>query len=209
MLSQVERPPSRSFARREKCSVWQVNMTISLAFLAPNLVIAAVEGRLPAASASSGSAIRLVNGADSLRRSDSIRNNCSAGLRSTKLAAIQNQMRTFAKQEFEWQARHLLIIAKADELAAFLLFSKCRRGFLLRGFRDPPLPATPVRLGSRTLRPVRLAGGSVPRVREHVVGSDLLLAYPLCVSSKHSLPWGACRGRKGEAVQAANVGTTR
>ena len=35
-------------------------------------------------------------------------------------------------------------------------------------------------------------------------------AYPLCASSnKHSLPWGACGGRKGEAVQAATVGTTR
>jgi DNA invertase Pin-like site-specific DNA recombinase len=32
---------------REKCSVRQVNMAISLAFLAPNLVEAAVEGRLP------------------------------------------------------------------------------------------------------------------------------------------------------------------
>jgi site-specific DNA recombinase len=34
-------------AARQKCSVRQVNMTISLAFLAPNLVKAAVEGRLP------------------------------------------------------------------------------------------------------------------------------------------------------------------
>jgi site-specific DNA recombinase len=32
---------------REKSSVRQVNMAISLAFLAPNLVKAAVEGRLP------------------------------------------------------------------------------------------------------------------------------------------------------------------
>jgi site-specific DNA recombinase len=32
---------------REKCSIRQVNMTISLAFLAPNLVKAAVGGRLP------------------------------------------------------------------------------------------------------------------------------------------------------------------
>jgi site-specific DNA recombinase len=32
---------------REKCSVRHVNMTISLAFIAPNLVRAAVEGRLP------------------------------------------------------------------------------------------------------------------------------------------------------------------
>jgi site-specific DNA recombinase len=34
-------------AARDKCSVRQVNMTISLAFLAPSLVQAAVEGRLP------------------------------------------------------------------------------------------------------------------------------------------------------------------
>jgi site-specific DNA recombinase len=34
-------------ATREKCSVRKVNMTISLAFLAPDLVKAAVEGRLP------------------------------------------------------------------------------------------------------------------------------------------------------------------
>ena len=32
---------------REKCSVRQINITISFAFLAPNLVKAAVEGRLP------------------------------------------------------------------------------------------------------------------------------------------------------------------
>ena len=32
---------------REQCSIRQVNLTISLAFLAPNLVKAAVEGRLP------------------------------------------------------------------------------------------------------------------------------------------------------------------
>jgi hypothetical protein len=34
-------------ASRQKCSARQVNMTISLAFLAPDLVRAAVEGRLP------------------------------------------------------------------------------------------------------------------------------------------------------------------
>jgi len=34
-------------AAREKCTVRQVNMTISLAFLAPQLVKAAVDGRLP------------------------------------------------------------------------------------------------------------------------------------------------------------------
>ena len=32
---------------RENCSVRQVNMTISLAFLAPHLVKATIEGRLP------------------------------------------------------------------------------------------------------------------------------------------------------------------
>ena len=34
-------------ATRDKCSIRQVNMTISLAFLAPDLVKAAVKGRLP------------------------------------------------------------------------------------------------------------------------------------------------------------------
>ena len=36
-----------SISKRERCSMRQVNMTISLAFLAPNLVKAAIEGRLP------------------------------------------------------------------------------------------------------------------------------------------------------------------
>jgi site-specific DNA recombinase len=36
-----------SIAQRENCSVRQVNMTISLAFLAPDLVKAAIDGRLP------------------------------------------------------------------------------------------------------------------------------------------------------------------
>jgi hypothetical protein len=34
-------------ARREGCSIRKVNMTVSLAFLAPDLVKAAIEGRLP------------------------------------------------------------------------------------------------------------------------------------------------------------------
>lgn len=34
-------------AQREKCTARQVNLMISLAFLSPRLVIAAVEGRLP------------------------------------------------------------------------------------------------------------------------------------------------------------------
>lgn len=38
---------AEQIALREKCSVRHVNMTISLAFLAPELVRAAVEGRLP------------------------------------------------------------------------------------------------------------------------------------------------------------------
>jgi hypothetical protein len=36
-----------SIAEREKCSVRKINMTISLAFLAPDLVKAAIEARLP------------------------------------------------------------------------------------------------------------------------------------------------------------------
>jgi DNA invertase Pin-like site-specific DNA recombinase len=38
---------TESIAVRERCSVRKVNMTISLAFLAPDLVKAAIEGRLP------------------------------------------------------------------------------------------------------------------------------------------------------------------
>jgi site-specific DNA recombinase len=38
---------TESIARRESCSVRKVNMTISLAFLAPGLVRAAIDGRLP------------------------------------------------------------------------------------------------------------------------------------------------------------------
>jgi len=34
-------------AKRERCTVRQINLTLSLAFLAPQLVKAAVEGRLP------------------------------------------------------------------------------------------------------------------------------------------------------------------
>jgi site-specific DNA recombinase len=37
----------QQIAARQKCSVRQVNMTISLAFLAPGLIKAAIEGRLP------------------------------------------------------------------------------------------------------------------------------------------------------------------
>ena len=38
---------AESIAKREGCSARKVNMTVSLAFLAPNLVRAAIEGRLP------------------------------------------------------------------------------------------------------------------------------------------------------------------
>ena len=38
---------AQRIAEREGCSVRKVNMTISLAFLAPNLVKAAIDGRLP------------------------------------------------------------------------------------------------------------------------------------------------------------------
>ncbi len=49
-LDELIRDPtatSESIARRESCSPRKVNMTISLAFLAPDLVGAAIEGRLP------------------------------------------------------------------------------------------------------------------------------------------------------------------
>jgi hypothetical protein len=43
-------------ARRERCSLRQINLTLSLAFLAPQLVKAAVEGRLPRGITSSACA---------------------------------------------------------------------------------------------------------------------------------------------------------
>jgi len=38
---------AEAIAQREGCSARKINMTISLAFLAPDLVKAAIEGRLP------------------------------------------------------------------------------------------------------------------------------------------------------------------
>jgi hypothetical protein len=38
---------AEQLAKRERCTVRQINLTLSLAFLAPPLVKAAVEGRLP------------------------------------------------------------------------------------------------------------------------------------------------------------------
>jgi site-specific DNA recombinase len=38
---------SENLAKRERCTLRQINLTLSLAFLAPSLVKAAVEGRLP------------------------------------------------------------------------------------------------------------------------------------------------------------------
>jgi site-specific DNA recombinase len=46
LLSEATASAER-IAERERCSVRQVNMTVSLAFLAPDLVRAAIEGRLP------------------------------------------------------------------------------------------------------------------------------------------------------------------
>ncbi|MDI1342533.1 MAG: recombinase family protein [Pseudolabrys sp.] len=40
-------PDAEQIAARESCTIRQVNMTISLAFLAPDLVNAAIDGRLP------------------------------------------------------------------------------------------------------------------------------------------------------------------
>jgi hypothetical protein len=46
-LSTDPKANTESIAGREGCSVRKVNMTISLAFLAPDLVKAAIDGRLP------------------------------------------------------------------------------------------------------------------------------------------------------------------
>jgi hypothetical protein len=53
----------KQIAVRQKCSERHVNMTISLTFLAPGLVKAAVDGRCQEASASNGCATLQRNGA--------------------------------------------------------------------------------------------------------------------------------------------------
>ena len=119
---------------------------------------------------------------------------------------LQGLVGTFAKQEFETGTSPLIIAKRRPNWPSFYCSLNvvgdffCGVSAILR-FLQLPFGLVP-----ELIVP---SGGSVPRVREHVVGSDLLLAYPLCASSKHSLPWGACGGRKGEAVQAATVGTTR
>ena len=46
-LLEAGAPDIEVIAARERCSVRKINMTISLAFLAPDLVKAAIHGRLP------------------------------------------------------------------------------------------------------------------------------------------------------------------
>jgi site-specific DNA recombinase len=49
-LDELTTDPSvttESIAKRQDCSIREVNMTISLAFLVPDLVKAATDGRLP------------------------------------------------------------------------------------------------------------------------------------------------------------------
>jgi hypothetical protein len=49
-LDELTNDPSvttESIAKRENCSIRKINMTISLAFLAPDLVKAVIDGRLP------------------------------------------------------------------------------------------------------------------------------------------------------------------
>ena len=58
---------AEQIAARDNCTVRQVNMTISLAFLAPDLVKAAVEGRCRGESALPACAMRLSSGHASTR----------------------------------------------------------------------------------------------------------------------------------------------
>ena len=70
-----------SIARRERCSVRKVNMTISLAFLAPDLIKAAVEGRLPRGMGITGSPTCRQNGPANTKPLASQRQNRSARTR--------------------------------------------------------------------------------------------------------------------------------
>jgi hypothetical protein len=64
-----------SIAWQEQCSVRKVNMTISLAFLAPDLVKAAIDGRLPMAWALLASPTCQPNGPSRTRCSVFLGNN--------------------------------------------------------------------------------------------------------------------------------------
>jgi hypothetical protein len=64
---------AKQLARPEQCTVRQINLALSLAFLTPQLVKAAVEARLPVASTSSACAIPIQVGPSSSRSSASIR----------------------------------------------------------------------------------------------------------------------------------------
>jgi hypothetical protein len=88
---------------REKCSVRQLNMTISLAFR-PILSKQPSKVAYPAVSVSSGSVIRRLNGAGNLRRSDSIQNNCRAGPRS-QLQRPKSRNCGAARSKFALKAR--------------------------------------------------------------------------------------------------------
>jgi hypothetical protein len=61
---------TQQIAARQKCSVRQVNMTISLAFLAPDLVRARSKADCRAASESNDLAMRRRSGVGSLKSSD-------------------------------------------------------------------------------------------------------------------------------------------
>jgi hypothetical protein len=64
-----------SIAKRENCSPRKINMTISLAFLAPGLVKAAIAGRLPHGMGLLASPTCQPNGPASTRCSAFLRNN--------------------------------------------------------------------------------------------------------------------------------------
>ena len=106
---------------REKCSVRQVNLTISLAFLAPNLVKAAIEGRLPAASASSGSAICRRNRAGSSRHSDSIRNVLSA--RAARRQWQRDRRLTLILRPAKLQLRQPVVTRERERHGGSVLYS--------------------------------------------------------------------------------------
>jgi|SRR5664280_438314 hypothetical protein len=119
---------------------------------------------------------------------------------------LQGLVGTFAKQEFETGTSPLIIAKRRPNWPPFYCSLNvvgdffCGVSAILR-FLQLPFGLVP-----ELIVP---SGGSVPRVREHVVGSDLLLGLSIVRFLQAQPALGACGGRKGEAVQAATVGTTR
>src|SRR5664279_3831426 len=91
---------------------------------------------------------------------------------------LQGLVGTFAKQEFETGTSPLIIAKRRPNWPPFYCSLNVVGNFFCGVSAILRFVQLPFGLVPELIVP---SGGSLPRVREHVVGSDLLLAYPLSV----------------------------